>query len=335
MQRSCTWLTTGLVTIGVLALAGISWGQSSGAPPAAKSGTRLITLGTRAGPAPTIGRAQSSNLLIVNGAQYVIDAGDGVTRRLTRLGTNFRNIDDIFITHPHSDHTSGLGALMSVVYDANRTSPVDIYGPPGTVASVAGLLEFLNVNSEIRISDGTKIIPSGKVFNAHDTGAGKIFQDANIKVTAVENTHFHFQPGSPGYGKYKSYAYRFDTPDRSVVFTGDTGPSDAVATLAKGADLMVSEVTGSIDEYKATQIKNGRWQSMTPEQQAGAIRHMSEEHLTTEEVGKLAARAGVKTVVLSHLPAGSDPKDDYKRFAEEVKRQFTGPVLIANDLMEF
>ena len=168
-----------------------------------------------------------------------------MTRRLTRLGTNFRNIDDIFITHPHSDHTSGLGALMSVIYDANRTSPVDIYGPPGTLASVQGLLEFINVNSEIRISDGTKIVPSGKVFSGHDTGAGKIFQDANIKVTAVENTHFNFQPGSPGYGKYKSYAYRFDTPDRSVVFTGDTGPSDAVAALAKGADLLVSEVTSS------------------------------------------------------------------------------------------
>jgi ribonuclease BN (tRNA processing enzyme) len=212
-------LTTTLITIGVIALTGVSWGQSSGTPPSSKSGTRLITLGTRAGPAPTIGRAQSSNLLIVNGAQYVIDAGDGVTRRLTKLGTNFRNIDDIFITHPHSDHTSGLGALMSVVYDANRTSPVDIYGPPGTVASVEGLLAFLNVNSEIRISDGTKSVPSGKVFSGHDTGAGKIFQDANIKVTAVENTHFHFQPGSPGYGKYKSYAYRLDTPDRSVVFT--------------------------------------------------------------------------------------------------------------------
>ena len=101
------------------------------------------------------------------------------------------------------------------------------------------------MNSEIRISDGTKIVPANKIFSGHDTGAGKIFQDANIKVTAVENTHFHFQPGSPGYGKYKSYAYRFDTPDRSVVFTGDTGPSDAVARLAKGADLLVSEMTGS------------------------------------------------------------------------------------------
>ncbi|HEY6258008.1 MAG TPA: MBL fold metallo-hydrolase [Xanthobacteraceae bacterium] len=334
MQKSL-WA---LLVAGLLAIAGtmlVAGSRAQPAAPSAKSGTRLITLGTRSGPTPTVGRAQSSNLLVVNGAQYIIDAGDGVTRRLTRLGTNFRSIDAIFITHPHSDHTSGLGALMSVIYDANRTNPVDIYGPPGTGASVRGLLDYLMVNSEIRISDGTKIIAANKIFSAHDTGGGTVFQDANLKVTAVENSHFHFQPGSPGYGKYKSYAYRFDTSDRSVVFTGDTGPSDAIATLAKGADLLVSEVTDSLDAYKEQQIRVGRWQVLTPEQQAGALRHMSEEHLLAEEVGKMAARAGVKAVVLTHLPAGGNPKDDYERFAEQVKKEFSGPVLVANDLMEF
>jgi ribonuclease BN (tRNA processing enzyme) len=321
-----------LVAIGALMLAAGSWAQSSGTP---KAGTRLITLGTRSGPNPTSGRAQSSNLLIVNGAQYVIDAGEGVTRRLTRLRTNFRGIGTIFITHPHSDHTGGLGGLMSVIYDANRTDPVNVYGPPGTAASVHGLIEFLMVSSDIRISDGTKVTPANRIFSGHDTGAGTIFQDANIKVTAVENSHFHFQPGSPGYGKYKSYAYRFDTPDRSIVFTGDTGPSDAIVALAKGADLLVSEVTGSIDEYKEQQIRIGRWQALTPEQQAGSIRHMTEEHLLAEEVGKMAARAGVKTVLLTHLPAGSNPNEDYTRFAEEIRMRFSGPVLIAKDLMEF
>jgi ribonuclease BN (tRNA processing enzyme) len=333
MQRSRSLLIAGLIAIVAVVLGGRSWAQTSVAPQ--KSGTRLITLGTRAGPNPTVWRAQSSNLLVVSGTPYVIDAGDGVTRRLTRLGTNFRAIDNIFITHPHSDHTSGLGALMSVIYDANRTKPVDIYGPPGTAASVQGLLAFLAVNSDIRISDGTKIIASAQVFSGHDTGSGIIFQNANLKVTAVENTHFHFPPGSPGYGKYKSYAYRFDAPDRSVIFTGDTGPSDAVVALAKGADLLVSEVTASIDEYKEQQMKTGRWQTMTPEQQAGAVRHMTQEHLTTEEVGKMAARAGVRTVVLTHLPASNDPKDDYQRFVEQVRTQFSGPVLIASDLMEF
>jgi ribonuclease BN (tRNA processing enzyme) len=333
MQRFRSSILAGLTAIAGGILVAASFAQTTSPP--AKPGTRLITLGTRSGPTPTVGRAQSSNLLIVNGAPYIIDAGDGVARRLTRLGTNFRSIDTIFITHPHSDHTSGLGALMSDIYDANRTGPVNIYGPPGTGASVQGLLDYLMVNSDIRISDGTKIVPANKIFSGHDTGAGKIFQDANVTVTAAENTHFHFQPGSPGYGKYKSYSYRFDAHDRSLVFTGDTGPSDAVMLLAKGADLLVTEITDSLDAYKEQQIKNGRWQTLTPEQQAGSLRHMAEEHLLAKEVGKMAAQAGVKTVLLTHLPATGNPKEDYKRFADAVKKEFSGPVLVANDLMEF
>ncbi len=334
MRRSVVF-AAGLFAIAVVTPLAVVVAQQAAAPAAPKSGTRLITLGTRSGPTPTVGRAQSSNLLVVNGTSYIIDAGDGVTRRLTRLGTDFRSLGTIFITHPHSDHTSGLGALMSVIYDAGRTSPVNIYGPPGTAASEQGLLDFVMVNSEIRISDGTKITPANKIFSGHDTGDGTIFQDANVKVTAAENTHFHFQPGSPGYGKYKSYAYRFDTPDRALIFTGDTGPSDAVVTLAKGADLLVSEVTGTFDSYKEQQIKNGRWQAMTPEQQAGALRHMAEEHLQPADVGKIATRAGVKAILLTHLPATGNPKEDYKTFAEAVKKEFSGPVIVANDLMEF
>lgn len=317
------------------ALPRIAWPQATGEAASSKKGTRVITLGTRSGPAPTVGRAQSSNLLLVNGSPYIIDAGDGVTRRLIRLGSNFRNIDKIFITHPHSDHTGGLGALMSAVYDANRRDLVNIYGPPGTAASVQGLVQFLTVSSDIRISDGTHTVPAAKVFSGHDVGVGTIFQDANVKVSAVENTHFHFPPGSPGYGKYKSYAYRFDATDRSVVFTGDTGPSDAVTDLAKGADLLVSEVTNSVDEYKAQQIRGGRWQQRTAEEQAGLIRHHIEEHLLPEELGKMAARANVKTVVLTHIAASGNPNDDYARFAEAVKKHFSGQVLVAKDLMEF
>ena len=310
----------------------IAWAQqpSSEVVPS-KKGTRVITLGTRSGPIPTVGRAQASNLLIVNGTQYVIDAGDGVTRRLTRLGTNFRNIGNIFITHPHSDHTSGLGALLTVMYDARRADLVNIYGPPGTVATVQGLLQFLTVSSEIRISGGTQSLPVAKVFSGHDTGVGTIFQDTNVKVTAVENTHFHFPPGSPGYGKYKSYSYRFDAADRSVVFTGDTGPSNAVAEMAKGADLLVSEVTVSPDEYREQES----WQLMTSEQQSAFLRHQREEHLFPDELGKMAKRAGVKTVILTHITKTRNPNDDYVRLAEEVKKHFSGQVLIAKDLMEF
>jgi ribonuclease BN (tRNA processing enzyme) len=194
---------------------------------------------------------------------------------------------------------------------------------------VQGLLQFLTVSSEIRISDGTHTVPATTVFSGHDAEVGTIFQDANVKVTAVENSHFHFPPGSPGYGKYKSYAYRFDAADRSVVFTGDTGPSNAVAELAKGADLLVSELTNPVDEFKSQQIESGRWQQWTAEEQEALLRHHVEEHLLPDEVGKLAARANVKAVVLTHL------NDKYVRHVEEIKKHFSGQVLIAKDLMEF
>lgn len=326
----------GVVTVIFIASAAGNAAQARAAASSTKPSTRLITLGTRGGPIPTVGRAQSSNVLIVNGTLYIVDAGEGVTRRLTRAGLAIRDIDTIFITHAHSDHTGGLGDLLATEFDFQRTKPVTIYGPPGTAASVNGLVDYLTVSSDIRISDGTRTVPVSKVFFGRDTGTGIVYEDANVKVTAVENTHFHFSPGSPAYGKYKSYSYRFEASDRVVVFSGDTGPSEALTALAKGADLLVTEVTYlSAEEAKAQQIGTGQWARRTPEEQASYLRHNAQEHITPEEVGKMAALAGVKTVVLTHLPATTDPNDDYARFVAEVNKSFTGRVLVAHDLMEF
>jgi ribonuclease BN (tRNA processing enzyme) len=330
-RRNFLQVTAG--TVAVSALPQFAKAQSSNGE-GSKKGTRVITLGTRSGPSPDLHRAQSSNVLITNGVAYVIDAGDGVSRRLIRIGVDFRDIGNIFITHPHSDHTAGLGALMMWLYDrGDPKKVVGIYGPPGTAASVQGLLQFVTVNAEIRISDGTKSIPATKLFSSKDADEGLVFQDANVKVTGVENTHFHFPPGTPGYGKYKSYAYRFDAADRSVVFTGDTGPSDAIAQLAKGADLLISEVTNPVDEFKEATIKTGLWQRMTSEQQKNFIRHHIEEHLLPEDLGKMAARANVKAVVMTHLQPS--PNNDYSRYIDTVKKHYSGQVIVAKDLMEF
>ena len=91
----------------------------------------------------------------------------------------------------------------------------------------------------------------------------------------------------------------------------------------------------SLEEWKELQIKTGRWQSMTPEQQARAFRRQVVEHITPEEIGKMATRANVKTVVLSHFLPATNPKDDYARLGEQVNKHFSGKVLVAKDLMEF
>jgi len=203
-----------LISVTIIAFARESTAQSSEAP---RKGTRLITLGTRGGPQPTVGRAQSSNLLIVNGGLYVVDAGPGITRRLTRAGINTANIDNIFITHLHDDHTGGLGELLTLQYNLNRTKPVNVYGPPGTETLVKALMQVLTISSDIRISDGTRLVPIAKLFFGHDKETGAIYQDSNVKVSAAENSHFNFPAGTPAYGKYKSYAYRFETADKVVV----------------------------------------------------------------------------------------------------------------------
>jgi ribonuclease BN (tRNA processing enzyme) len=292
--------------------------------------TRLITLGTLGGPNPRAKRAQTSNLLIVDGEYYLIDAGDGAARRLAKARIPIREIGTIFITHHHDDHTAGLGTLMSVAWDQQRTKPIHVYGPPGTERLVTAAVEYFGPSSEIRIADGGRSVPIAEIFFGHDVGTGMIYQDKNIEVTAAENTHYGFHKEA----RFKSYALRFETPDRVIAFTGDTGWSEAVVALVKNADLLVTE-TSSFEERKQRLIAAGQWQAMSPAEQAGTFRQGTQGHMDLEAVGKTAAAANVKTLVLSHLTARADGGDDYSAWADEVRKYFSGEVLIAEDLMEF
>jgi ribonuclease BN (tRNA processing enzyme) len=298
----------------------------------AEAGTTLITLGTAGGPLPRKDRTQSSNLLLVNGSLYLIDAGDDVTRRIVQAGYDFRKVGKIFITHPHSDHTMGLATLFVSQWEYQREQPTDIYGG-GVEDLVKGAIDYLTPNAQIRWAEGKKR-PLADSFRGHDVGPGLVYQDENVKVTAVENTHFHFEPGTPPYGKYKSYSFRFETPDRVVFFTGDTGPSDAVVDLAKGADLYVTETTWP-EEVAELMKRNGAWQSKTPSEQEGWLRHMHEEHVTPADIGHMAAKAGVKAVIMTHLGPSTIPNDDYQRYVDEAKKYYPGPITLAKDLMKF
>ena len=298
-----------------------------------KTGTHLITLGTQSGPPPRANRAQSSNLLTVNGSHYVIDAGDGVARRLAKAGINVRDIGTIFITHHHDDHTGGLGMLMSVAWDAQRRAPINVYGPPPTVALVKAAAQYYGVSAEIRLADDAsgQTVSLAQILSGHDIGTGMVYQDGNVKVTAVENSHFAFHSGEAA-GKHRSYSYRFETPDRVIVFTGDTGASNLVNEIAKGADLLLTE-TVSVQDRIELMTRDGRWHTMSSEQQAGFMRQATQGHLTPELIGKMASQANVKTVVLTHLTY--KPDNDYAAVVNEVKKYFSGQVLVAKDLMEF
>src|ERR1051325_1265229 len=167
----------------------------AGQAPTAKPRTRLVTLGTRSGPFPAGARAQSANAVIVGETVDLVDAGDGVARRMAEADLAIRNIDAIFLTHLHDDHTTGLVPLLSVEYQLDRAKPVAIFGPPSTEQLVKSAEQFLTINADIRVSEGTRARGIAGLFIGHDVRPGVVFRDANIAVRAVENNHFHFAPG--------------------------------------------------------------------------------------------------------------------------------------------
>ena len=171
MQNARPFVVAGgfvLLLVGLVAFESVA---QTNVPPT-KVDARLITLGTVAGPPPRANRAQFSNLLIVNGTLYVVDTGDGVTRRISQAGFNVRDVGTIFITHHHDDHTAGLGTLMSAAWDNQRTKPINVYGPPKTEDLVKAAVQYFNTSAEIRIADGGRTIPIDQLFFGHDTESG-------------------------------------------------------------------------------------------------------------------------------------------------------------------
>src|SRR5437764_3937097 len=149
----------------------------------AAKGTIIVPLGTSGGPLPRPGRTQSANLLVVNGTPYLIDAGDGATRRIVKAGYDFRRVGKVFITHPHSDHTNGLATLLNAQWEYQRREPTEVYGS-GAEALVEGAIAYLTPNAEIRWSEG-KRIKMAQVFRGREVAPGAVYQDANVRVTAV------------------------------------------------------------------------------------------------------------------------------------------------------
>lgn len=303
--------------------------------------TRIILLGTDGGPRAYPARAEPATLLVVGKTPYLIDAGPGVARQIALAGFKLAGIRTIFITHHHIDHDGGLPSLMSMTWfdgawDDQILPPVEIYGPPATQFLTRAALSYLSVSERIFRAGVPALQPAAPMFRAHDIHRnGEFYRDGRISVSAVKNSHFHFKSGSAATGQDMSFSYRFDTPNGSIVFTGDTGPSQAVTDLARNADVLVSEVC--LCDSKATvhptaTTEAAKRTAALMEQQETF--HMRNEHLTPEEVGQLAAKAHVKVVILMHFVPG-DGKADPAQFTTGVMKYFSGPVIPGKDLLEY
>ena len=300
------------------------------------AGTRLVLLGTQGGPNIRKLRAQPASLLVVDGHPYLVDAGTGVSRQLKWAGFDPENITEVFLTHLHLDHIAGLAPVLGLAWTRGKPESFEVYGPPGTGDFIDGARAYLRDPVKIYAAQLPPRPSLDEFINSHDIDLKKssvVFEDERVKVTAVINSHYStLDTDSLFEYPIESYAYRFDSEGRSIVFTGDTGPSDAVAELAQGADILVSEVIDVDQTMKYLVELYGR---SSPEKMQATIAHLREEHLTSEELGKLAQKANVKMVVLSHIVMGFDDETDYLHYVNGVRRYYSGVVVAGQDLDQF
>lgn len=302
------------------------------AQPAVRS--QFVTLGTMGGPVPDGKRSQPANAIVRGDAVYLVDCGDGTVEQLARAGITLNRVRAVFLSHLHIDHVGGLSAILGLRNQTESRAALSIYGPPGTRQMVEGLVAALQPSAKAGYGIvGKPWAPPETLVTVIELADGQPIDVDGIKVRVAQNTHYDFPAGSVEDDAYKSFAYRFDLPDRTIAYTGDTGPSARVEQLAKGADLLVSEMI-DIDTTMT------RVAAVSPRMLAGVkatmVQHLTTHHLTAQAVGQLSARAKVKAVVVTHL-AGGAPGDEatLRAYKAAIGQSFKGPVLIANDLDRF
>lgn len=294
----------------------------------------FVTLGTQGGPSPQPDRSQPANALVRDdGAIMVIDAGDGAAQQLAKAGLSSVKVDTIFLSHLHFDHTAGVLGMLALRYQMSIPGSVTIYGPPGTKAFINGLLAAMKPFQMSGFGvPGEKFEDPANHIKVVEIVDGTVLNIGNVKVTAAKNTHYSFPLGSELDREFESLSFRFDMPDRSIVYTGDTGPSDNVTRMAKGADILVSEV---IDAPRIVAIMKRQRPDVSSETMAHLVEHQQTQHLPYREVGKMAQAAGVRSVVLTHFVPGTITPTDEIRYRKEIASFYAGPIVFAKDLDRF
>jgi len=279
--------------------------------------TRVILLGTKGGPrVGEAGRSNPSTLLLINDIPYLVDCGYGASKQLITAGVALNRLRYIFITHHHSDHNLEFGPLIYNAWITGLPARIDAYGPTGMSSMADSFFNYLKFDIDTRIVDEGRTDPR-KLITTHEIEKpGVVLVNDDVKVSACVVRHPPIK---------QAYAYRFDAKDRSVVISGDTAYAPELAEFAKDADVLVHEVMylPGIEALlrrlpNATRLRE----------------HLMAAHTLPEDVGKIAAQANVKTLVLSHFVPGDDASITDEQWAEGVRKNFKGRIIVGKDLLE-
>jgi ribonuclease Z len=253
----------------------------------------------RFGPASLVRAANKS---------FLVDCGSGVTQRLAATGVSGANVDALLLTHLHSDHLVDLYQLVISSWHQGRHAPQRIFGPAGTRDFALTVMEAWGKERELRITWEQRPSSSGLELAITEFEAGVIFEADGLRISAFEVDH---RPVEPAYG------FLFESAQGRVAFSGDTTVCDSLIQAAKDVDLLVHECF--LHHEMAPRMRS-----------AQGLANVASYHTLSSEVGKVATRAGARALLLNHLVPVEFDRDALLR---EVQADFTGPVVIGEDLL--
>jgi len=292
--------------LGLGCMVGVPHGQET-------ARTRIVLLGTGT-PNATPDRWGPATAIVVGDTPYLIDAGVGVVRRAAAARAKgvetlrASNLRHLFVTHLHSDHTLGYPDLIFSGWTLERDVPLEVYGPPGIEAMTRNLLAAYREDVDIRLGGGEPSNPDGWRVNVHEILPGVVYGDDLVKVEAFAVPHGEW---------VHALGFRFTTPDGVIVLSGDTGPFDGLAAVAKGADVLIHEAYATAG-----------WEKREPAWQ----KYHAVYHTPGRKVGEIATNAGVPVVILTHQLTWSATD---AQLVEEVRSTFAGRVISGRDLDVF
>ena len=277
--------------------------------------TQIVLLGTGT-PGAEPDRSGPAVAIVIGDTAYLVDAGPGVVRQASRAmvannipALRVPNLRIAFLTHLHSDHTTGYPDLILAPWVLGRRTPLEVFGPPGTLAMTEALLEAYREDIRVRIEGPEGLSAAGGTVEVTEVEGGVVYADDHVKVDAFAVPH----------GTWESaFGYKFTSEDRTIVISGDTGPFDGLVERARGADVLVHEAY-------ATRGFNRR--------PAEAQRYHGTFHTSATKLGELATAAGVGMVILYHqLHLGGGSAEE---MVEEVRSTYDGRVVYGRDLDVF
>ena len=284
----------------------------------------VVLLGTGS-PAADPGRAKAGVAVFAGGRMFVFDAGAGIVARAEQAKLPLAHLGAVFFTHYHSDHIGDFGQLVTESWLVGRKTPIDVYGPQGLLQVVAGFERAYALDAQYRSADlGEELMPKAAAspapheFAIEPDGQTLVLDQGGVKVTAFSVDH---EPVVPAVG------YRIEYGGYVVVISGDTRKSDKVVRGARGTDLLIHEATfgaqiaDQLDRYYALRGQ---------EEQRVRLSRLRLYHSTPTDAAEVAARAGVKKLVLTHVTPLPNPLMRFM-YLRGASNAFDGPIVIGED----